>query len=313
MNNRRMAGRFWTMPFEVHDLLDEIATSDPAWRLYRSILRRAFIDEDWEADDRWVMGRFQAERSQIKNWAGFSKTHFYRIFPSLIEAGLISPGDGTDQELWELPKFKKIKDAEITIREIKEMASQLRLLWQGFNQMIAAMSQLTGQPVEVVESRIWDSIGEKPPLSTYAGGQDGTDSPSQGTDSPSGGTARSSCKSDLEFKDPPPLLPYTRSSGSQEAGQKNGGGGGGGGFGLSEEQEYLKAKLMDIGILENRATDLVLKFSLVRIMSNIESLRESLKTGKNRIEDPAALLIWRINEDYAAKNENGDHGSNADQ
>ena len=63
MQNRKMAGRFAVLPFEVIDILEELKPS--AERLYVSLVRHHVIQEDWELPGEWVQGTLRATKTDV--------------------------------------------------------------------------------------------------------------------------------------------------------------------------------------------------------------------------------------------------------
>ena len=198
---RRMAGRFYVIPHEVHDKLEEM--KEACGKIYRTILRRVIMEEEgWDTDQKWITGRFDADKGLIRTWSGVSTSHFYRSWNELIEAGLLQEGEipsgGTRTPTYRLPYYKKRADTGITISEIKEMASRLVYV-EGRIEEFA----------DSLEEMIKASRGVKIPSggNTSSGGK-GVKIPSGGTDRPSGGNG--SFKEEIDQK---PLSPNSMISG----------------------------------------------------------------------------------------------------
>lgn len=114
VGNRRMARDFYVIPFEVHDLLDEMK---PACRdIYKAVLRHVFIEEEgWDKpEEKWIAGLFRVETGHLITWSGVSKSHFYRSWGELREAGLIEidqnvnkAANGTRPRVCRLPLYKE--------------------------------------------------------------------------------------------------------------------------------------------------------------------------------------------------------------
>jgi len=121
---RKMAGRFFVVPFEVYDKLSELGAS--ARDVYYSILRFHFIDEDWDTDTEWVRGTIRTTKADIWRLAEVAKGHFFRTtWPSLVDAGLVRDNeDGTIS----IEKLKKKIDEGISPAQIREMAKEIKHL-----------------------------------------------------------------------------------------------------------------------------------------------------------------------------------------
>ena len=121
---RRMAGRFFVVPFEVFDELSELEAS--ARDVYYSLLRFHFIDEDWDTDTEWIRGRIRTTKADIWRLAEVGKGNFFeRAWPSLIKAGLVVDNeDGTIT----IPKLKKKIDEGINPAKIREMDREIERL-----------------------------------------------------------------------------------------------------------------------------------------------------------------------------------------
>lgn len=129
---RRMAGRFFVVPFEVFDILWELEKS--AREVYFSILRFHFIDEDWDTETEWVRGRIRTKKTDIWRLAGVGKGNFFKsTWPSLVDAGLITDNeDGTIS----IEKLKKKVDEGISPAQIRELAKKIKHLEAVINGLV---------------------------------------------------------------------------------------------------------------------------------------------------------------------------------
>ena len=121
---KRMAGRFYVVPFEVHDKLSELEPS--ARDVYYSLLRYHFIDEDWDTDTEWVSGTIRTTKADIWRLAEVGKGNFFkRGWPSLVSSGLVVENDdGTIT----IEKLKKKIDEAISPAQIRELSKKIKRL-----------------------------------------------------------------------------------------------------------------------------------------------------------------------------------------
>lgn len=193
-DRRRMAGKFYVIPFEVHDLLDEMK---PACRtIYTTILRHVFIEEEgWDQpDEKWVSGVFRVESGHLLVWSGISKRHFYRCWGELIEAKLVeivrnvnNAANGSQPRSYSLPHFKKKADVGLTVEEIKQLASRQDYLQDELDRIIELLGPTLGDTQGVKT----DIDGSKPTDSQRSGTDfKGSKSRSGGSNTRSGGSPR---------------------------------------------------------------------------------------------------------------------------
>jgi len=106
-----MGGRFYVKDYQLHDKLAELDLND----FYDGILRHAVINEHWETDSVWVLGRFQATSRQIMIWTGKSRTSVWRLLNTLIKAKIIvMVSDGS----YELSMYKRKEDEGVRASDI---------------------------------------------------------------------------------------------------------------------------------------------------------------------------------------------------
>lgn len=125
MQRGRMGGRFFVVPFEVHDKLQELRAS--CRQIYYSLLRHGFIEENWNTEGEWVTGLIRLSKNELMRLAGRKKGgRFYtETWPDLIASGLVSDEeDGTIKLLM----VKKKSDAAISPGEIREMQTRINSL-----------------------------------------------------------------------------------------------------------------------------------------------------------------------------------------
>ena len=100
--------RFHVIDFQVHDKLIKVSWSLLAF--YGVILRNAIIQEDWETESEWAVGRFNATTAQLIKWTDMSRGYVQKLRIKLIDAGLmVRAADGS----YTLPMYKRKADEEI--------------------------------------------------------------------------------------------------------------------------------------------------------------------------------------------------------
>lgn len=118
----RMGGRFYVKPFELHDRLAKLGNLNC---YYDCILRHAVIDEDWETNTVWVLGRFLATPEQFSKWTGKGKSYSRILLNKLVRAEIILMApDGSFQ----LPMFKKKQDAGVRASDIQLLREKIEEL-----------------------------------------------------------------------------------------------------------------------------------------------------------------------------------------
>lgn len=127
---QRMGGRFYVMPYEVHDKLAELELID----FYACVLRHAIIEEDWATNTIWVLGKFQSSVQQIARWRNKSRSHTRILLKKLKDASLIVTDDYTS---YKLPMYKKQQDEGVRAADI----------------------HLLNKKVEELEALVRDSLG----------------------------------------------------------------------------------------------------------------------------------------------------------
>jgi len=122
---RRMAGKFFVVPFEVYDKLQRMPATT-RW-IYLSILRHQFIEEDWTSEGSWVKGNIRTSKTEIMRLGGVSDGAFYheKGWKALTEAGLVQDNDDGSITL---PMLKKKIDITLSPAQVKEMQERLERL-----------------------------------------------------------------------------------------------------------------------------------------------------------------------------------------
>lgn len=120
-SSQRMGGRFYVTPYEVHDKLAALDLIE----FYACVLRHAIIEEDWETNTVWVLGKFQSSVQQIARWRNKSRSHTRILLKKLKDASLIVTDDYTS---YELPTYKKKQDEGIRASDIHLLTRKLQEL-----------------------------------------------------------------------------------------------------------------------------------------------------------------------------------------
>lgn len=119
---RRMAGRFITVPVEVVIELEKLTAG--AERMYFSLLAHHAITENWDTPGEWVEGTLETSKIEMVRRAGISRGWFYKQgtgWQSLIDAGLVLDIQGKIR----LPKLKKKSDAFMSPAEIRNLRADM--------------------------------------------------------------------------------------------------------------------------------------------------------------------------------------------
>lgn len=134
-----MGGRFYVMPFEVHDKLEETEYPQACRDIYEGILRNILISEDWETEGEWVAGKFRATKARIAKLSATSRGHFYRAWAALKAVCLIHENeDGS----FSLPMYKKKSEAAIYARDIATMMKRIEELEEQNEEMLSMLKDM---------------------------------------------------------------------------------------------------------------------------------------------------------------------------
>lgn len=119
IGSRRMGGRFYVKPFQVHDKLSDHRILNS---LYDGILRSAAITEDWESDPVWVLGEFQASVKEIGGWIRTNRSYGRQLLYKLVKTGVLIKTDTG----YQLPYYKKKADEGVKPADIQNLAREMR-------------------------------------------------------------------------------------------------------------------------------------------------------------------------------------------
>lgn len=122
MQSRRMVGKFVALPHQIIDILEGLSAHTE--RLYISLLRHYFIDEDWEVPGDWVKGTIRTTKTDIIRFSGIGEGTFWRrSWPSLLKTGLVI--DNKKEGTITLPMLKKKDDLSISPKQIQDHEARL--------------------------------------------------------------------------------------------------------------------------------------------------------------------------------------------
>lgn len=112
------ANKWHPCPTEVVQALKNV--HDSCWCVYFSLVHDFYVEEDWEGEGEWVIGKVTVtkaaliEKSEISN----ERLFYRRAWPDLQKAGLIVDNhDGTVT----MPTLKRKVDEAISVADIKDL------------------------------------------------------------------------------------------------------------------------------------------------------------------------------------------------
>ena len=117
----KMSGPFVPIPGEVFDLLKN--ETPMCFKVYAYMLNAFFVEEDFDVEGDWVLGRIRASHNEISKTLEVDRSWLdQRIWPILTKLGIVRDNQG----IIELPKLYKKAEQFIVPAEVKKQFNLLR-------------------------------------------------------------------------------------------------------------------------------------------------------------------------------------------